>query len=378
MARRPLPDFIHSIARERVSQRLHTGAFNISPFLGALALKTGSDGKLRKDAATVIGKQMSVPERKKLAADPTYLIRWYEGKVGGGKWVGYDDTGAAAAAGKQVDKMRTAGVAWSERADPFEIRNKDILFTDKSDKAIRVASATTESIDLTMEEHCDELSKSIYSGTPSDYDAEWYDNLVGLLEWVDDANNICGIDRALPQNAEFKAQKSVANLTFSYDLIDDIMLTGVDDGAAGTTKPLADIGASGGLIILTNKLYRKAKSEGLTRGAVTLKHGDGLQNGSIVGFKGEYLQYNDHMIYYDPFLTQEKTGVEETMLVLSPEDWSIHLHNTDVMKVNGPTNLRTLTPGQGQRDVHSGEICTTIRQVCHKPKAQFKATEVLA
>jgi len=380
MAQPTVREYIYSYATDYVKDQLGVNLFSQSPLLSALGL-AGGNNSWTPDSANIVGKKMSIGEREMIDGSPLYKISWLQGKVGGGQQYTYGGNAPAAAPASIVDKTRSCQIAWASYGNPITIRNFDIKFAKKSvNPGIVLSGLTEKAVKLAMSEHQEYLADQLYSGAPSDYGAEVSDSMIGLFEWVDNANSVAGVNRALVGNSEFRAQKSTAVLPISYQLIDDIFTKGISDGGGNLTRPLNNFVANQKYVIVTNsRAYSTLKSEVLSRQLGRVCSGNEMpKTPGWMGWKGEYLDINGKLVFSDPYCVRPVDVDNNPLFVLNADDWSFQTMKGELMEVRKPVDLPAARPSSGEANTTNSEIVTTYRLACDSPARQLQGANVQA
>lgn len=360
----------HAYANEHIVPDMFSGVFKFTSLAPILGLRGATDGKLgRPGSRLFVGRKLS-PAKKSVYEGSTQAHFFFNtGKVGGGKWIGEDDTGSTAGAERSNKKKKSVYVSWSEHSQPIAIQNQVI---DANQGGEAIGNVLEDAVALAVEEQLEELATKIYTGNPSNQSTdEIWSEPIGLQQWIHDSNNVGGIDRSSAANAEFRGRRSTASLKASLSLIDEIMLEGVDDGDSGTTIPLQERGSRGDVILTTNKIYNTLKQEALSRN-VGNRVTNAMPEGGQVGFLQEYIDYNGRIISYDPYCPANHLFVLDSNSIL------MQVFSGKNFSVLPFVDLRRSRPGSGQPDLTTSEVCTKMRLMVHEPWKNFQGTSVQA
>lgn len=369
MARAANRSGFHVYANEEVIPNKLSGVFKFSTLLPVLSMKGAVEGAWgRPGSSVMIGRKLSSAKSKTLRGSTQAQIQFPLGKVGGGKYIGVDDTASSAGTARSNRKKKTAYISWFEHEQPIALENQ--IIDAAGGQFSILGSQIEDATGLALEEQLEQLATDMYTGNPSDQTAEIWNAPVGLDQWIHKSNTLGGIDRSDATHQYFRGQHSTASLTLSLSLIDTICLEGVDDGSSGTTTPLANIGSMADVVILPNAGYNKIKQEALSRNLGQRVTGDSLPKGGLVGYLDEFVNYNGKIIVMDPY------AAASSMYILDSQTWMMELFAGKNFAVQKFQNLRELQPGTGQPDLTTSAVVTKGRVLCFEPVKNFRGTAV--
>lgn len=361
-------DNFHSYANEHIVPNLFSGVFKFPTLLSVLSMKGSTEGKLgRPGSSVMLGKRLSPAKREEMRGSTQYVGFFHSGTVGGGKWIGEDDTAASAGAGRQNKQKKSFYVSWAEHEQPIAIQNTVL---DANQGKAKIGSVLEDAVSMAVEEQIETFATSVYTGAPSDQTAEVVDNLIGLDTWIHDSNTLGGVDRSLAANANFRGRRSTATLALSLKLIDDICIKGVDDGASGTTTPLLRHGSKADIILTDEINYNTLKQEAISRQLGRAVSGSSQPSGGQVGFVGEYIDYNGKCIAPDPY------AAANSLYILDSSSWLMQFFGGKNFSTQKFVNLRENQPGTGQPDLTTSAVVTKGRLICPEPWKNFHGTAV--
>lgn len=375
-----IPEAINIFASQAVSQNLANNVFNRSPFLSALGLKGGGNNFI-PSSPTIVGREMSGPEKQMLGGNTAYRFHWVTEAVGGSARYTYSGASVGPNAASIKDKTKAAAVNWAAFGTPLTLNNFDIGFVqDAVNKQEALQGLVELNTKSAMSDHMDFIADDLYQGTNTNQLGEIADQPSGLFQWVHNSNTVAGVNRALAANAAFRSQRSTANLQFNYQLIDDIFNKGVNDGAAGTTRPLNDfVGEKSYMIVTNNRAYSALKAEVMAKQLGRICQGNEMtKKGGWLGWEGEYLNINGVMVMSDPKCRDLTTPTNNPVFVLNIKDWMFQGAKNNFMRVRKAVSLPDALPATGQANTTNSEIFSQYRLVCENPGRQFMLTNVAA
>ena len=272
-----------------------------------------------------------------------------------------------------VDILRTANYGWVKTNTPIQIPDADLLI-NQGPEAANHGSIIRDYTDSASHDHGEELVLDLYTGFPTSQDTEnfWtapigmqyiiYNGTSEASATYTAATNkvIGGLDRTASGNDILKAgffDESARQ--FSFALIDE-----VNRSAAAIKGNGVDL-----VIVNTDLFYNKVKPLARAEGAQYINYGGKIPQFGIVGFKKDYVQYNNTVITHDPQCPAGVNGGTSQMYSLILEDWFFDVHPRGDFKVSKLIHLGKDTK-HGDADVHQSSIETIYRWYCGKPARQ--------
>lgn len=367
MARAAIRTGFHAYANEFVVPRMFSGVFKVTTLLPALAQLGSVDGNLgRKTSGAMIGKSLPPGKKATLRGSTQAQIFYQLAKVGGGKYIGVDDTASSAGSSRSSRQKSSAYVSWFEHEQPIAVENQQL---DAAGGGFAVGSIVDDSTQMALEEQIEQISTDIYTGDPTE-SAEIWDAPLGLQQWIHGANTAAGVDRTASANQYFRGERSTGAHTLSLSFIDAVCLEGVsgaDD--SGTTTPLFNNSSLANLIVVPNAGYNKLKQEALSRNVGT-RQTTSMPSGGSVGYLGEWIDYNGKMIVPDPYCPAS------SIFILDSSTWLFQTFSGKNFTVQKFQNLRELQPGTGQPDLTTSASVVKARLLCFEPWKNFQGTNV--
>lgn len=362
MSVRGIRENLHAYANEVVVPRLFSQQYDMPVLATALSLRGASMGSFTPDAYKIIGKKFGVAQQANINGGSQYVGYWQKSTAANGKYLGFQDTGASAGNDRVNEMASSFYVSWFEREDAVAIDNEVIDDNKGQSKCLSVLEdATKEAVSAQL----NQFGTDFYTGAPSSYSLDKWDAPVGVDAWITNDNNICGVDRSVSANANFRGQYEDGTLNLSLDLIDQICLEGTTD-----TTPLVNKGSKADLVIVPNAGYRKLKAEAISRQLGRMVSSDQLPKGGLVGYLNEYIDYNGKCIVMDP------KAAASSMYVLDSSTWTLQFQAGKNFKMSKFVNLRELQPGTGQPDITTASLVTKARLICHEPGKNWRGDAV--
>jgi hypothetical protein len=345
-------------AQELVPSTLTSNILSIPVLIAVMSRKGQANGELgRPGAAAMIGNSFNIGEVKTIDGSDARHIRFQTGTVGGGKYLSEDGTTASTGTERADKKVRTAHVQWAFWDQPITIRN--MTLRKAGSNRFKIADAIQEATGMAMQEAMDTLGTDIWSGSPSDYDADVYDTIAGMADWLDDDNNAFGVNRSSVSG--FSAIRDDTSTAAALKLIDDIKV--------GNASNLADFGGKGDVVITTNAVYNKLKQEAINRNQIAGLTANAMPEAGQIGFLSEYFMYNGTMVTFDP---KAPSGY---LAVLDSTTWSVEVHPDENFSVKEFTDL-SVGHGQGKSDTTQSSLRIGMRTVCEAPRRNALYTSV--
>jgi hypothetical protein len=341
---------------------MFSGQYDMPVLASALSLAGSRMGNLTPDSFMILGKKFGLAQQKNINGSSQFQGYWQKNTVGGGKYLAFQDTGSSAGNDRGNTLPSSFYVSWFEREDPIAVDNEVLDDNKGQDKALSLVETVTQDA---VSRQLDAFGTDFYTGSPSDYTAEKWDAPVGLNAWITNDNNICGVDRSVTANANFRGQFEDGTLNLSLSLIDTICTEGTTD-----TTALMNKGSKADIVIVPNAGYNKLKQEAISRQLGRMVSADNLPKGGMVGYLNEYINYNGKMIFCDP------KAAASSMYVLDSSTWTLQFQGGKNFKVSPWVNLRDLQPGTGQPDITTAAVCTKARLICHEPWKNWRGEAV--
>jgi hypothetical protein len=280
----------HAYAQEYIQSTLHTGLFNRSVVLTVLAGVGGMDGELgRPGVYTIMGGQsLSEAKREKTKGSVRASTPFMTGKVGGGKFVGERDTAPNTGNTSQDQKRKTASFAWCEREDPIKVWQDTLVMAQGE---YEIAAPVDDAVNMAREEHIEALSDSLYTGNPTDQQADKWDAPLGLQQMCHTTNTYGAVSRST--YTAWASNRNTAAQTASLELLDDA------DIDTGSGSGLLDNGPGPNLWLCNNTAYRKIKRQAKAEG-ISIVRPNMADHGEL-GYLNEYIEYGRKIVVYDPY-----------------------------------------------------------------------------
>ncbi len=318
MALGPSLQSFHAYAKYALLEGMKTSLFKVPTLLGAVANKQTVSGRMGEPGVSaVIGKPMSVAKRKSLGGSTQRHIPFQTSRVGGGKYLSEDGTTSSTGTDRQDKKKRTTAISWSFYEQPISIRNMALRM---SNDEYQTGSVIEDGVHMAVNEACEQIAGDLWNGAPSSHSADVYDDLVGVDQWVDDDNTIGSIDRS-----------SVTGFNgVRTDTAKTISLSTIDDAALDPTNGLSLFGGRSDLAVTTSGIYNNLKQEALATGG-QLMFAEKPQ-GQPIGFEGDYINYNNTMICFDPYATNAE-GTANYFLLTDSSTWCFETHSSENWRV---------------------------------------------
>ncbi|MDB4261459.1 hypothetical protein N9878_01190 [bacterium] len=314
----------HAYAQYALSEGMKTGLFKVPTLLAAVANKQSVSGSMGEPGASaIIGKPVSVAKRKSLGGSTQKHIFFQTSRVGGGKYLGEDGTTSSTGTARQDKQKRSTAVSWSFYEQPISLRNNAIRM---SGDGYAIGSLIEDAVQMAMNEANEQIAGDLWNGSPTSQASDVYDDLIGVDQWVDDNNTIGSIDRSSVTG--FNGVRTDSATTIS--------LSTIDDAALNSTNGLSLYGGRSDMAITTSGIYNNLKQEALASGGQLMF--SEKQQGQAVGFEGEYINYNNTMICFDPYATNAGATANYFLLTDS-STWCFETHSAENWRVIPFKNL---------------------------------------
>ena len=341
----------HAYAQYALSEGMKTSLFKVPTLLAAVANKQTVSGRMGEPGASmVIGKPVSLAKRKSLGGSTQRHIFFQTGRVGGLKYLAEDGTTSSAGAERSDKKKRSTAISWSFLEAPIEIRNNAIRMAGDG---YAIGSVIEDAVHMAMNEINEQVAGDLWNGSPTSQSADVYDDMIGVDQWVDDDNTIGSIDRSSVSGFNGVREDSATTISLST----------IDDAALDATSGLSLYGGRSDLALTTSGIYNNLKQEALAAGG-QLMHSDRPQ-GQPVGFEGEYIDYNNTMIAFDPYATNA-AGSANYFLLTDSSTWCFETHSAENWRVVPFKNLAD--DGEpGSNDTTVSKIRVGMRWINEEP-----------
>jgi len=294
-----------TVAQNHISRNIASNFYPKLPFLSALGAftlarnnKTALNIGRPKAGEVLSGRVVSPAEVMNLDGFNAYQPRIQRFETSNSKWMGkYDTTPTVAnpTTNAHSQAMQASALFYRCRLKTpiliwHEDKNRALQKESRQGKGIAMAQLIDEATEIAYQEHVKELNDKIFNGNPTDQTADPWDQPLGILQALDTANVYGNVNRALPSNAAWRAQKDTTLKTANIKTI-------LDD--ANVTKRLRVLGPGTGadLIVTTPSLYLTFKDQVRANGGVVLQNG--IPEYAKFGYKQEVLQMDNAYIIYD-------------------------------------------------------------------------------
>lgn len=350
----------HAYAQFYVDRQFRSNLFKVPTLLAALSRKGATEGRMgRPGAASVVGKPLTTAQAETMAGTTQRHIFFQQSRVGGGKVLGTDDTTSSTGTDRQDKKKRSTAISWALYEQPITVRNSTLR---KAKGGAAYGSAIEDATEMAMEELLETVAGDCWHGNPSSHTAEDYDSMIGLEQWLDDDNTIGSIDRSSVTG--FNAYRDDTGIVTALSTIDDVNLD--------ATKGLSLFGGRSDVVITAPPVYAKLKQEAMSAGGQIVH--DSRPEGAQVGFMNEYINYNNSLITFDPYATNE-AGSQDHMAILDSRTWTFESDSEDNCRVTRFVDQSEEGP-HGSDDVTTAKVRWGIRLSCDRPKRNALLTNV--
>lgn len=308
----------HAYAQYALQEGMKTSLFKVPTLLSAVANKQAVSGRMGEPGqASVIGKPVSVAKRKSLGGSTQRHIFFQTSRVGGGKYLGEDGTTSSTGVDRQDKQKRSTAISWSFYEQPISIRNNSLRMAGDG---YAIGSVIEDAVQMAMNEACEQIAGDLWNGSPTSQSADVYDDLIGVDQWVDDDNTIGTIDRSSVTGFNGVREDSATTISLST----------IDDAALDATNGLSLYGGRSDIALTTSGIYNNLKQESLAAGG-QLMFAEKPQ-GQPVGFEGEYINYNNTMLTFDPYATNA-AGSANYFLLTDSSTWCFETHSAENWRV---------------------------------------------
>lgn len=341
----------HAYAQYSLSEGMKTGLFKVPTLLAAVAKKQTVTGRMGEPGASmVIGKPLSVAKSKSLGGSTQKHIFFQTAKTGGGKYLAEDGTTSSTGTDRQDKKKRSTAISWAFYEQPISIRNNALRMAGDG---YAIGSIVEDAVQMAANEANEQIAGDLWNGSPTSQSADVYDDLIGIDQWVDDDNTIGTIDRS-----------SVSGFNGVRDDTSTVIsLSTIDDAALNATNGLSLYGGRSDLAITTSGIYNNLKQEALAAGG-QLMFSEKPQ-GQPIGFEGEFINYNNTMLTFDPY-AKNAAGSQNYFLLTDTSTWCFETHSGENWRVIPFKNLADdSTPGAD--DLTVSKIRVGMRWYCEQP-----------
>lgn len=341
----------HAYAQYALQEGMKTGLFKVPTLLGLVANKQTVSGPMGEPGtAMVIGKPMSVAKRKSLGGSTQKHIFFQTARTGGGKYLSEDGTTSSTGTARQDKNKRSTAISWAFHEQPISIRNNALRMAGDG---YAIGSIVEDATIQAMNEQCESLAGDIWNGSPSDQTADVYDDLIGVDQWIDDDNSIGSINRA-----------SVTGFNgVRDDTTTAVSLSTIDDAALAASDGVALFGSKRDIALTTSTVYKKLKQEALAAGGQLLQ--SEMPNGASVGYTGEFVNYCNTTLTFDPYATAAGGGTDYFLLTDS-STWCFETHSAENFRVLPFKDLAD-DSAPGSDDITVSKIRTGIRWYNEEP-----------
>ncbi|MEM6260507.1 MAG: hypothetical protein AAGI37_19705 [Planctomycetota bacterium] len=347
--------------------KMFSGVYDFPTLAVSLCAAGSKSGSLTPQSDLLIGKKVSAAMKQTLTGGSQFQGFWQKNTVSGGKYIGFQDTASSAGSDRANEIPSSFYVSWCEREEPVAIDNEVL---DSAVSPHKVLSATEVATRDAVSRQLNQFGSDFYSGAPSSYSTDKWDNYVGLNTWLQDGNNICGVDRSSAANAEFRAQYTTTSYALSLNFLDAVCLEGVTAAVGGTTDPLFNKGSNANLWLTSNANYNKLKQEATARQLGHVVSGDKLPEGGMVGYLREHINYGGKIVVPDPKIAAGD------LYGLDADTITLQFKAGKNFRMSKFVDLRELQPGTGQSDITTGALTTKGRLIVHEPWKNFYGTNV--
>jgi hypothetical protein len=314
----------HAYAQYALSEGMKTSLFKVPTLLAAVSSKQAVSGSMGEPGqSAVIGKPVSAAKRKSLGGSTQRHIFFQTSRVGGGKYLSEDGTTSSTGAARHDKKKRSTAVSWSFYEQPISIRNNALRMAGDG---YEIGSVIEDAVQMAMNEACEQIAGDLWNGSPTSQSADVYDDLIGVDQWVDDDNTIGTIDRSSVTGFNGVREDSATTISLST----------IDDAALDATSGLSLFGGRSDLALTTSGVYNNLKQEALAAGGQLMF--SEKPKGQPVGFEGEYINYNNTMICFDPYATNA-AGSANYFLLTDSSTWCFETHTAENWRVIPFKNL---------------------------------------
>jgi len=368
MANRGIREGLDVYAQEVIKEGFFSQIYDIPVLAAAFGLANKASPMFGGDVNVALGRKLSGPQMETIDGGTLLHSKFHLQQGSTDAKVAYNGAGVDVSGGNGwiVDGgSKTFSTAWVEYESGVKIGNDDL---DANRGKYALGSLVQDALQDTIGGQLSDIGTDLYTGLPSDFTLEKYDDIIGLQAWIHDGNNICGVDRSVGANAGFRGVRSTATLTLSLDLIDAFMMKGVEDGAAGTTTPLYDKNAKLDLIVTSGANYYTLKQEALNRGGI-LMHNK-MPDASQVGQLKEWIEYNGIIIVADPKCPADH------LFGLDMSTWTLQFLRDKNFKMGQFVNPKEVLPASGQDNFSYAALQTQTRLHCYAPWKNIQLTDV--
>ena len=109
-----------------------------------------------------------------------------------------------------------------------------------------------------------------------------------------------------------------------------VSLSTIDDASLADADGLAVYGSARDLAITVPSVYKKLKQEAMAAGGQLMFAEK--PSGQPVGFSGEYINYNNTMLTFDPYATNA-AGTADYMLITDSSTWCLEVHSGENWRI---------------------------------------------
>lgn len=367
MSVRTTRERMHAYAQEFVSAGLRSSNYSLGTLAAFLGVKQGVTYFPGSNVPMTIGKQLSAGKMQEIQGGTQYLWPVEMTAYSASAWSTYAGTASAQPGTYANQGIKMPAFSWSQVRTGISLPNDDI---DAHDGTYKLGNMLDDALHRAINDQTNSIAGKLYTGSPADQTADLWSDLLGLDAQLQSGNTIGGIDRSLAANAGYRGQYSTASLTASLKLLDDINLTGVDDGAAGTTTGLKTINSQADLVITTPTIYNKLKQEAVARSLTQVQPSSKLPEMGLVGFKNECFEYNGMTVTYDPKATATNLYVLDSSVI------HLHFKSGKNFAASPFVDLTAVLPSTGQNDNTNSELVSKLRLVVEEPAKCFLGTNV--
>ncbi len=360
------------MAQEYLGRRIHTRLFQKIPLFYLLA---GLGGANTKDgfqigrpgvAEVFAGVAIDRPMKEVLGGFNSYQPEIQIQKNDSSKVMGARDTMPTVAnptTQSQDQELGTAEFRWTRITTPL------LVWHESLDRAMNSAGTGVDKQDLAAKNvlinatesatnvHYTNWAQRFWSGSPTNQDADPWDNCSGILEAINDQNVYGRVDRSNPSNSTW--QGHVIATPQAADVAQIIDNANYNQGLS--------VYGNGVNVLLTNTtLYQTFKAQVRARGGVVMLNG--LPDIGAFGMKREILQYDNAFITWDPMCPAN------TVAALNLEYWKIIIHPKKNFLIDAFVDISRNS--EGAKDALQSFIDTRLILACDEPGGQALYTNV--
>lgn len=256
---------------------------------------------------------------------------------------------------------------WFTRADPYKFSVMEARFTTRAAKneqeAWKAISSLGEAEMKSVEGvHVNYINNRIWgaagTGSPSDEDADFWDNLHSIQSALKADNTYAGVDRSLAANSYWRGNYVTTSTQADFEAL--INYCNYD-------LALANKGLGIDCIIVGNALFKKAKAEARVKSGTVILNG-GIPDFGKFGFQRELVKIDNTWIVNDP------TCPSGHGAFLNLGTWTFAIHPDANFTVSAPSDQRKV---EGGDRAWTGTVESTIMLACEWPAANAYFTTLV-